>query len=419
DSANREGEKAHELLGQCDSMERSLRERASSLLGGDDLLDLDNVLAASIRESNQQLSESEELIKLETNRVSRKKELHLLIPDREIEIQMLTEKQSALSETVSARKAKLDTLEKQADSIRSGLHFASKRQAVARIDSLRKVVSDYEKRLKQLQEDYTASKAEGARLKGEIHQLEDSLKDVREEDIAKLTSERVSLLETRRSLVSNRELAGIRLDSNSSALQNIKKCSEEITGLDQRYQWLNTLSETANGNIKGKEKISLESYVLTAYFDRILARATVHMLQMSSGQYDLIRNTSPESLRSQSGLELNVLDHYNDTVRSVKTLSGGESFLASLSLALGLSEKIMESAGGIRLDTMFVDEGFGSLDDDTLQQAMRALQSLTDDHRLVGIISHVSELRNQIDNQIIVKKDRTGKSSVEIRTEQG
>ena len=418
DAANREGGKAHELLGQCDSMERSLRERANSLLGGDDLPNLDTVLTASIRESNQQLSESEELIKLETSRVSRKNELHLLIPNREKEIQTLTEKQSALSETVSARKAKLDTLEKQADSIRSGLHFASKHQAVAQIDSLRKVVSDYEKRVKQLQEDYTASKAEGARLKGEIHQLEDSLKDVKEEDIKKLTAERADLVETRRSLVSNRESAGIRLEANSDIIKNIQKGSEDLQELYHRYQWLNALSETANGNIKGKEKISLESYVLTAYFDRILARASVHMLQMSSGQYDLIRNTSSESLRSQSGLELNVFDHYNDTVRSVKTLSGGESFLASLSLALGLSEEIMETAGGIRLDTMFVDEGFGSLDDDTLQQAMRALQSLTDDHRLVGIISHVSELRNQIDNQIIVKKDRIGKSSVEIRTEQ-
>ena len=142
------------------------------------------------------------------------------------------------------------------------------------------------------------------------------------------------------------------------------------------------------------------------------------MMRMSSGQYDLIRNKSSESLRSQSGLELNVLDHVNGTERSVRTLSGGESFLASLSLALGLSEEIMETAGGIRLDAMFVDEGFGSLDDETLQQAMRALQSLTDDHRLVGIISHVSELRSQIDNQIVVKKDRTGKGCAEIRTEQ-
>ena len=233
-----------------------------------------------------------------------------------------------------------------------------------------------------------------------------------------LAADRAALTETRSALNKRHESAGIRLEANTTILQSIQKHSEELQELDRRYQWLNALYETASGNIKGKEKISLESYVLSAYFDRILKRATLHMIQMSSGQYDLVRNTSPDSLRSQSGLELNVLDHFNGTERSVKTLSGGESFLASLSLALGLSEEIMETAGGIRLDTMFVDEGFGSLDDDTLRQAMRALQSLTDDHRLVGIISHVSELRSQIDNQIIVKKDRTGKSSVEIRSEQ-
>ena len=108
------------------------------------------------------------------------------------------------------------------------------------------------------------------------------------------------------------------------------------------------------------------------------------------------------------------MDHYNGTERSVKTLSGGESFKASLSLALGLSDEIQASAGGIQLDTMFVDEGFGSLDEESLQQAMRALNGLAEGNRLVGIISHVPELREKIDRQIIVRKDRSGGSRVEV-----
>ena len=111
-----------------------------------------------------------------------------------------------------------------------------------------------------------------------------------------------------------------------------------------------------------------------------------------------------------------MVDHYNGSERSVKSLSGGESFQASLSLALGLSDEIQSSAGGILLDTMFVDEGFGSLDEESLQQAIRALTSLTEGNRLVGIISHVAELREKIDKQIIVTKDRTGGSRVEIQT---
>ena len=174
------------------------------------------------------------------------------------------------------------------------------------------------------------------------------------------------------------------------------------------------LSMTANGALRGKERITLETYVQMAYFDRILRRANVHLMRMSGGQYDLRRRSAAGDLRSQSGLDLDVLDHYNGSVRSVKTLSGGESFIASLSLALGLSEEIQAGAGGIRLDTMFVDEGFGSLDEDTLDQAMRALKGLAEGDRLIGIISHVSELRRQIDRQVVVRKDRNGGSSIKI-----
>ena len=160
----------------------------------------------------------------------------------------------------------------------------------------------------------------------------------------------------------------------------------------------------------------LETYIQTTYFDRIVARANVRLMKMTGGQYDLKRRKTQDSLRGQIGLDLDVIDHYNGTVRSVRSLSGGESFIASLSLALGMSEEVQSSSGGVRLDTMFVDEGFGSLDDETLQQAMGALRSLTESNRLVGIISHVGELRRQIDRQVIVEKAPSGGSTVRIST---
>ena len=138
---------------------------------------------------------------------------------------------------------------------------------------------------------------------------------------------------------------------------------------------------------------------------------------MSGGQYELKRRQEADNNKRQSGLELDVIDHYNGTERSVKTLSGGESFKASLSLALGLSDEIQSLCGGIQLNTMFVDEGFGSLDEESLQQALRALTDLTEGSRLVGIISHVSDLKEKIDRQIIVTKEKTGGSRVEIKTE--
>ena len=135
---------------------------------------------------------------------------------------------------------------------------------------------------------------------------------------------------------------------------------------------------------------------------------------MSGGQYELKRRRTADNQRSQSGLELDVIDHYNGSERSVKTLSGGESFKAALALALGLSDEIQSSAGGIQLDAMFVDEGFGSLDEESLQQALRALGDLSAGNRLVGVISHVAELKERIERQVIVKKDGSGGSRVEI-----
>ncbi len=150
------------------------------------------------------------------------------------------------------------------------------------------------------------------------------------------------------------------------------------------------------------------------YFDRIIRRANARLMIMTDGQYDLVRRTDELSRMGKTGLDLDVIDHYNGSVRSVKTLSGGESFKASLALALGLSDEIQSSAGGIRLDTMFVDEGFGSLDGESLSQAMKALMSLADSDRLVGIISHVDELKQKIDKQIVVTKDKAGGSRAEI-----
>ena len=205
-----------------------------------------------------------------------------------------------------------------------------------------------------------------------------------------------------------------RLVTNKTALENMQEKAADLEKLEKRYTWVRALSNTVNGNLAGKEKVALETYIQMTFFDRILQRANVRLLVMSGGQYELKRRREAENNRSQSGLELDVIDHYNGSQRSVKSLSGGESFKASLSLALGLSDEIQSAAGGIRLDTMFVDEGFGSLDEESLQQAIRALTGLTEGNRLVGIISHVAELKEKIDKQIVVTKDKSGGSRVEI-----
>ena len=205
-----------------------------------------------------------------------------------------------------------------------------------------------------------------------------------------------------------------RLETNRAAYSRILKQKDAMEEIQQQWTWVKSLADTAAGEVGGKEKITFETYVQMAYFERIIARANTRFMVMSGGQYELKR-CSEEDNRGKSGLGLNVVDHYNGTQRSVRTLSGGESFQASLSLALGLSDAIQSAAGGIRLDTMFVDEGFGSLDEDTLNLAMKALGDLAEGRRLVGIISHVTELKERIERQIVVVKEKSGGSRARIQ----
>lgn len=205
----------------------------------------------------------------------------------------------------------------------------------------------------------------------------------------------------------------LRRDRNEAALQAIRKAGAALSAAEQHFTMVQTLYATANGSLSGQTRLKLETFVQFTYFDRILARANVRLMQMSGGQYELRRQVS-SGKQGQSGLDLDVVDHYNGSLRSVKTLSGGESFQASLALALGLSDEIQCTSGGVQLDTMFVDEGFGSLDEEALQQAMNMLHGLSQGNRLVGIISHVGELKSRIDRQIIVRKSRTGGSIAEL-----
>ena len=186
--------------------------------------------------------------------------------------------------------------------------------------------------------------------------------------------------------------------------------------VQEKWTWIRALSNTANGTVPGKDKIMLETYVQMTWFDRILARANLRLMAMTSGRYELLRRQGAENQRSRSGLELNVLDHYEGGQRSVKTLSGGESFQASLALALGLADEMQAAAGGLRLDVLFVDEGFGSLDEEALELAIRTLSGLAEGNKLVGIISHVSGLKARIDRQIVIQKTRGGSSTVRVES---
>ena len=249
------------------------------------------------------------------------------------------------------------------------------------------------------------------RTRSAAQQLRQQLEDAPEIDVQAELNAQTQAQTQRREKLAQKEGADGRIAANAAALSGLRRQLAALTALESRYAWVRALADTATGTVRGKAKLSLEAYVQTTYFEQIIRRANLRLTVMTDGQYELKRRTEAENRQSQSGLELNVIDHCNGSERSVKSLSGGESFLASLALALGLSDVIQSSAGGVRLDTMFVDEGFGSLDDQALNQAMKALLTLTEGDRLVGIISHVNDLKQRIDRQILVTKSPTGSTA--------
>lgn len=196
---------------------------------------------------------------------------------------------------------------------------------------------------------------------------------------------------------------------NCEARDHLSGFYEKEEGLRKRYEMLNHLSRTANGTLNGSVKLDFETYVQRQYFKQIIHAANRRLIKMTGGEFILqCRDIKDLAGQGQAGLDIDVCHLVSNTVRDVKTLSGGESFMASLAMALGLADIVQNMTGGIRLDTMFVDEGFGSLDDMAREQAVKVLLELAGANRVVGIISHVNELKEQIDVKLAVTRSQNG-----------
>lgn len=207
-----------------------------------------------------------------------------------------------------------------------------------------------------------------------------------------------------------RDALSVRLHANERIASSLAHMQAQSEDIEERFGEIALLADVASGKLAGTDRVAFETYVQGIYFDRIIDAANRRLEVMSSGRYLLQRRIDATTRRGQSGLDLDVFDHYTGKARDASSLSGGESFEASLSLALGLSDVVQSSAGGVQLDTMFIDEGFGSLDPDALQQAIRMLSTLSGGGKLIGIISHVEELKEAIDRKIVVSAGRGGSS---------
>lgn len=426
-SARAEAESAQSIAAQAsvqagrwterrDVLQEELKRRCAQLLETD-IEDGPKALRAATERNRLQFRELADLQRKFKEQARQLRELEESLPTLERQLSVLQEERTALIPAAAALEAEIHARKQALEQKAASLPYPD-------ADTARRILTEQKNRQSEM--DQALQKAESRvqevvngiqRLQGQMDIWSGQLSELPEY----IEAEESALLEENTRIIAElrREITDltVRLDANRAAEAEIRKNGAELSRTEQRWTMVRTLSNTANGNLSGKEKLMLETFVQTTFFDRIIDRANTRLLVMSGGQYELIRRIQPGSGRSQTGLDLDVVDHYNASTRSVRTLSGGEAFKASLALALGLSEQIQRQAGGIRLDAMFVDEGFGSLDEDSLRQAIRALSDLSEGNRLVGIISHVSELKERIDRQIIVTKAVAGGSSAVIRAD--
>lgn len=241
-------------------------------------------------------------------------------------------------------------------------------------------------------------------------------KEVKDKQKLDLTEEKAKLIKEKNELEEERKVhiqVKGKLDNNTRIYNLLTENSKELKKKIKDFIIYDELSRTANGTLPGKKRIEFEQYVQATYFDMVILEANKRLAKMTENRYWLVRKEEPEKISDKVGLDLEVVDNYNGKKRDVKSLSGGEAFKAALSLALGLSDVIQSYSGGVVIDTLFIDEGFGSLDTESREQAINTLSLLIDNNKLIGIISHVTELKERIDKKIIVTKTNDG-SKIEI-----
>lgn len=344
-------------------------------------------------------------------------------------IKMLSDydkKVEQLKDKINKSKNELAILSTQNENMQKQISQLEKELGNKDIMQAKKLINDMKLKKVQLDKAYEAAKKQYDEYTINIKTLKNRISDLQKQishtdkqktpdiDIPMYQKQLEDMKKERLKLREKKNIVDIRIANNEKVYKSIERVNEKSEKSEKHYSWLRTLSDTVNGSLSGKSRIKLETYVQMSFFDRIIMRANTRFMRLTDGQYELKRSDSKDNYKNQTGLELDIIDHYNGTIRSVKSLSGGEAFEASLSMALGMSDEIQSRSGGIQIDTIFIDEGFGSLDDESLSQAVKVLNSLSSSDRLIGIISHVSVLKDRIDKQIVVNKGKTGGSSAVI-----
>lgn len=408
-------EEGSKLKGLIEDKTKNLEENLSKLFDNISLDNAENLLSDKINSNNEQIKEIDEKIKIYQENIVHKNNIdEKYLPQAETVKANLEKDISQIETSIVKDSANLQAIDARLGELSAKLKHQTKKLAEAEKNKLLAQKNAFSSAIKTAEDIVNKTNLKIATLTSAIKEAEKQLADYEQIDKEAQHKKATELSNRQREISEIKEKISARKITNQKILKDVSQNLHTISEVEKKLSWLKALSDTANGTISGKEKIELEIYIQMLFFDRIINRANLRLLMMSNGQYELKRSREAEDNRNKAGLDLNIIDHINNTERNAKTLSGGESFLASLSLALGLADEIQASAGGIKIDTLFIDEGFGSLSENCLEQAVNALIKLSQENRLVGIISHVSDLQRRIDRQIKVTKDRNGGSKLQI-----
>ena len=408
-------EKAGKTKGQLEEKKKQLEETCKELFG-----EIPQSISSSLEERVQCLHIQENTINEQRKRANQAIQQKKILEEQNEKGESYLKKWDEMMEEKERRYHEMERecaiLTERYEKAISVLSYTSKKDALQALEKKIDQKNALDLAYRSAEEQYRTTKETIQSKTAKIQTLQEQLDGFQDSKYAELLEQQQSCMQKKREILLKKEKTVTDYQMNKRVENAIQGQFEKLQNVEEQWKMVKALSNTANGNVSGKEKIMLETYIQMSHFNRIIARANTRFMMMSGGQYELKRRETAENLRSQSGLELDVIDHYNGSIRSVRTLSGGESFQASLALALGLSDEIQSEAGGIQLDAMFIDEGFGSLDEETLDQAVKALLNLADGNRLVGIISHVAQLKERIEKQIIVTKQKSDGSTVKLIT---
>lgn len=345
----------------------------------------------------------------------RYQELLKIIPKLQQKLTALAEEVSQSEITQAKLSVEHEQIQKQVQETTAKLKYSSETEAKNRVAILAKQILEYQQQIDQLTNESKLAMDELVYVSAQIDMLKEKVESsideipLQKNQLALLQAEIENLQVQQEEILKSIHDTQMYESDAQDTKKKIKSESDTYQTKLSRYSSLRELADVAMGNGRSsKEKITLQEYVQIAYLDRMIHKANERYLSMSNQQYQLVRSAGTKDKRSHEALDLDVIDFSNGSIRPVSSLSGGESFIASLALALGMSDEIQSQAGGIQIDTMFIDEGFGTLDRDSLNNAIQTLMKLSGENRLVGIISHVKELKERIHKGIIVTKDLHG-----------